>query len=60
MLPSGSLPVPENETDWPAVMVTFDVGLVIVPVGGTSAGAGVNSTNCASEGTLALFSKKTM
>lgn len=42
MVPSGSVPEPEKKTDCPAVIVTFEVGLVMVPVGGTSAGAGVN------------------
>jgi hypothetical protein len=34
MLPSGSVPVPANDTVPPAAMVTLPVGLVIVAVGG--------------------------
>jgi hypothetical protein len=60
IVPSGSLPEPAKKTDWPAVMVTSVEGLVIVPVGGTSVGAGVNCTNCATDGTPALFSRKSM
>ena len=41
-VPSGSDPEPAKDTDWPAVMVTSLAGLVIVPVGGWSAGAGVS------------------
>ena len=58
IVPSGSLPVPAKDTDWPASMVTFVAGLVIVPVGGRSPAADVNCTNCATDGTPALFSKK--
>lgn len=43
IVPSGSLLVePSKRTDCPAVMVTLVEGLEITPVGGTSAGAGVN------------------
>lgn len=42
IVPSGSLPEPEKNTDCPAVMVMSVEGLIMVPVGGTSAGAGVN------------------
>jgi len=34
MLPSGSLPEPEKNTDPPGSTVTFEDGLVIVAVGG--------------------------
>ena len=34
MLPSGSLPLPENDTDWPGLTVTFVAGLTMVAVGG--------------------------
>ena len=47
-------------TDWPAVMVTSLAGLVIVPVGGLSPGAGVSWTNCATEGTPEEFRMKSM
>ena len=60
IVPSGSLPDPEKKTACPAVMVTSEAGLVMLPVGGISAGAGVNCTNCATDGTPAEFSKKSM
>jgi hypothetical protein len=59
-VPSGSEPEPEKYTDWPAVMVTSVAGLVIVPVGGLSAGAGVSWTNRATEGTPEEFRMKSM
>jgi len=60
MVPSGSVPEPAKNTDWPAVMVTSLAGLVIVPVGGLSPGAGVSWTNCATEGTPEEFRMKSM
>jgi hypothetical protein len=60
IVPSGSLPDPANDTDWPAAIVTSVVGLLIVPFGGMFAGAEFNWTNCATEGTPALFNKKSM
>jgi hypothetical protein len=43
IVPSGSLLVePSKNTACPAVIVTFVEGLEMIPVGGTSAGAGVN------------------
>jgi hypothetical protein len=41
-------------------MVTGVEGLVIVPVGGISAGVGVNCTNRAIDGTPAEFNKNSM
>ena len=57
IVPSGSFPEPAKNTDCPAVMVTSVAGLVIVPVGGISAGAGVNCTNCATDGTPEVFNR---
>ena len=37
-VPSGSLPVPANETDCPGPTATLPAGLVIVPVGAKSVG----------------------
>jgi len=36
---SVDVPVPAKETDWPALTVTLEAGLVMAPVGGTSVGA---------------------
>jgi len=45
IVPSGSLPVPEKETDCPGPIATFDVGATIVPVGGRSVGVKESWTN---------------
>ena len=55
IVPSGSLPVPAKDTDWPALIVTLVEGLVMVPVGGVSEGVRVNCTNLATEGTPEEF-----
>jgi len=60
IVPSGSLPVPEYTTDCPAVIVTSDVGLVMVPVGGTSFAASETCSIAATEGTPAPFKMKSM
>ena len=59
-VPSESDPEPAKNTDWPAVMFTSVAGLVIAPVGGLSADAGVSWTNCATEGTPEEFRMKSM
>jgi hypothetical protein len=60
IVPSESLPEPEKNTVWPGAIVTSVAGLLIVPFGGIFAGAELNWTNCATEGTPALFNKKSM
>jgi len=58
-VPSGSLPVPENETGWPGLTVTSVAGLVIVAVGGRSLDAD-SCTKLAIDGTPAEFKTKIM
>ena len=57
---SVDVPVPAKETDCPALTVTLEAGLVMVPVGGTSAGAEEICTIVAREGTPELFRMKSM
>ena len=58
--PLGAVPVPENVTDWPGAIVMSEAGLVIDPVGATSVGVFEICTNLATDGTPALFSRKSM
>jgi hypothetical protein len=52
--PLGDVPVPAKFTGWPAPIVTFAEGLVIVPVGGVP-GLVMSCTNFAIEGTPLEF-----
>src|SRR3984957_16647305 len=54
------VPGPAKETDPPALTVTLEAGLVMVPVGGTSVGAVEICTMLAREGTPELFRMKSM
>ena len=56
--PLGALPVAANDTACPGAIIVSEAGLVIVPVGGVSEGAVETCTNCASDGTPALFNRK--
>src|SRR5580765_3390969 len=58
--PLVALPVPAKFTDCPGVKNIFEVGLVIVPVGGVSFGVKESCTNFAIEGTPVLLIRKSM
>jgi hypothetical protein len=60
ILPSGSLPVPANETDCPGLMVTSVAGLVMVAVGMSPAVDAESCTKLATDGTPAEFRRKTI